>query len=325
MRYYAVALTDPTTNAVLHPKSQGVLDPSFTYTSYAGGQTLPGALNLELDVQVVPFATPAGAAFVRVWGVSLQELAQSSDLNGVGIQVYAGFQRGLPLANPAQAGLIFQGSVFQAFGNWIDVDQTLDLIVQPSLGTIAAPANLVVNWPAGETLGTALRRTLATAYPGYSVDDRTSAKLVLNHDEVGYYQTPAQLAQFVQTVSRAIVGGSYPGVSVVLKEKTFQLFDGTSTTTPKQLQFQDLIGQPTWLDAPTIQVKCAMRADVAVGDFIKLPPSLATTTAQSFSQFRARSVFQGTFQVSGVRHVGNYRQCDAASWVTVLDAYPVTG
>jgi hypothetical protein len=41
------------------------------------------------------------------------------------------------------------------------------------------------------------------------------------------------------------------------------------------------------------------------------------------SQFRNSSVFQGNFQVTQVRHVGNYRQPDASAWATTIDAAPV--
>ncbi len=115
MRSYDILITQPSTGALVQ---------RFTSRD-ASGRAIPGALNIEWDIPVAPFATPMGAAWVRVWGVSLAQISQSSDLNGMNIQVFGGMQKGLPLANPMQYGLLVQGQIFQAFGNWIDTNQTL--------------------------------------------------------------------------------------------------------------------------------------------------------------------------------------------------------
>jgi hypothetical protein len=302
-------------------QSPSSVAPDSTYTSFVSGQTLTAALNIELDVPVVPFATPMGAALVRIWGISLQEISQASDLNGMNIAVYAGMQKGLPLANPAQAGLIMQGVVFQAFGNWIGVNQTLDLICQPSIGTDAVPKNFSFNWKAGTPLAQAISNTLSTAFPGTKQNINISPNLVLAHDEPGYYKTLVQFATYVKQKSADVIGGNYPGVDIVLKQNEFDVYDGTTPTTPTQIAFQDMIGQPTWIAPQTIQVAFVMRADLEVGGYIKMPPSIVTTTSSSFSQFRSKSAFQGVFQINQIRHVGNYRQQDAASWATAVNAF----
>lgn len=311
MRYYSIVLSDPESGAV-----------KKSYASFVGGKNLPGALNVELDVPVVPFAIPYGSAFVKVWGVPLSDVGQASDLNGLAISVYAGMQKGLPLANPAQAGLIVQGYVFQAFGNWIRTEQSIDLNVQPQSGTIVVPKNIVLNWAKGTKLSDAIAATLSTAFPEYSTSIAISENLVLPADEVGYFATVGQFATYLKAVSASIIGGSYQGVDVLLTEKTFKVWDGTSPTTPTTLAFQDMIGQPTWIDPLSVQVKLVMRADLSVGDYVKFPPALVTTNPGTTSPLvNAKSVFQGTFQIGAVRHVGNFRQADAASWVTVVDAY----
>lgn len=304
-----------------------------TYTSHSLGQSNPGALNVEMDIPVVPFATPMGAAMVRIWGISVQEIGQASNLNGKDIQVYGGMQAGLPLANPAQAGLLVQGFVFQAFGNWINTEMTLDLIINPGpspngIGTAAAPRNIVLNWKANQPLSTALKNALSSAFPGYQQSINISANIVRPSDEVAYFNSVLELAQWVKETSKSIVKtDGYAGVDLVLFEKTFAAYDGTvaPTNAVKQIQFQDLIGQPTWIDAPLIQWKCPMRADIKVGDRITLPPSQITNTQQAATSLVNQSVnFQGGFTVSLVRHVGNFRQPDAASWATVFEGYPST-
>jgi hypothetical protein len=129
-------------------------------------------------------------------------------------------------------------------------------------------------------------------------------------------------------MSRHVIGGDYQGVRVLLKEKTFTVYDGMTQKTPVKIAFEDLIGQPTWIDTLSVQFKCAMRADLAVGDYITLPETQVTTTPggaiPAGSPLRAKSVFQGTFWINQVRHLGNFRQPDAASWVTVFDASSTT-
>lgn len=316
MRYYKIVITDPTTGAVRR-----------TWTSLQdNGNFNPGALNVELDIPVTAYAVPMGAAYVRIWGISLQDIGRAANFNGANIAVYGGMSKGLPLANPNQAGLLVKGSIQQAFGNWVNTDMTLDLILQPSMGDPVAPKNIVLNWTAGQPLATALASTLATAFPGMQLQISISPSLVLSHDVPGYYQSLTQFAEYVQQVTKDILGGAYPGVSIGVQDNTIYAYDGTqpvggtSPANPKIISFVDLIGQPTWIDLLTIQAKCVMRADIAVGDYVKMPPSLATTSPQSFSQYRQSSVFQGVFMANLIRHVGNFRQPDANSWVTVINA-----
>lgn len=294
-----------------------------TYTSYAGGKNIPGALNIEMDIPVFAFATPSGAAIVKIWGVSLQEISQASDLNNKPIEVYGGFQKGLPLANPSQAGLLVKGDVFQAFGNWIGTEQSLDLIIYPGTGSAEDPKNFTFLWKKGTKMSDMIRTTLQTALPDFSQNIDIKNDLILPADEPGVYGTLTQFAQVVKSISKSIVNDpAYPGVDIALSDKTISVYDGSVESNPIEIVFRDMIGQPTWIDPLSVQTKFAMRSDLKVGDFIKFPPALVTTGPGTTSPFiNAKSTFQGVFQISQVRHVGNFRQADAASWVTVVDAY----
>src|SRR5262245_52455639 len=107
MRYYSIVITDSGGNLIQTASS--VPGSGATYTSYAGGRSIPGALQVELDVPVTAYAAPIGAAFVRVWGITVAEISEATQLNpryaGDGtatyfnVKVFAGMQRGLPLAN----------------------------------------------------------------------------------------------------------------------------------------------------------------------------------------------------------------------------------
>lgn len=326
MRYYSIKITNPSTGRIVVPTSLAALGYTNTsYTSFLNGRNLPGALNIEMDVIVAPFGSPAGGSYIHIDGVSLQEIGQSSDLNGFEISVYGGMQKGLPLANPLQAGLLFRGFIFQAFGNWVGLEQSLDLILSVDDGSIEQPKNIIHNWKKGTLLKDAIAQTLATGWPTYTADIEISPDLVYNEDSVGYYQTIEQYANYIKSLSASIIGGNYNGVEVSLTETTFFVYDGSVKDVPRQIDFKEMIGQPTWIGPASLQFKCPMRADIALGDFVKMPQSLVTTTAAAHSsQIDLRSAFQGTFLVNQVRHVGNFRQPSADSWVTVIDASALT-
>ena len=282
-----------------------------------------GALNVELDMPIYAFANPAGYSSLRIWGIDLKEIVGASYYNKKLIRVTVGMAKGLPLANPKQQGLVLEGIVNQCFGNWQGVDMTLDFIVVYGIGgTEPLPKNIVLNWKRGVTLGAAVKSSLAVAAPKVKCADNTSQSLVLGQDESGFYYNMAQFAAYVREVSRHInTDPNYPGVNISYAGGTFYLYDGTSPKTPKQIVFNDLIGQPAWIAFNVVQFKTAMRGDFTVNDYIKLPGGQVTTQAQSASQFRDSSVISGVFQIQTIRHVGNFRQPDANSWVTIFEAY----
>ena len=113
-------------------------------------------------------------------------------------------------------------------------------------------------------------------------------------------------------------------MNIVLTQSKFSVYDGTTAPSVTYLAFTDLIGQPTWIDPLTIQAHLVMRGDLMVGNNVKFPPSVVTNSqAGNAPQVNAKVVFQGNFQIKQMRHVGNFRQRDAQSWVTVIDAFSV--
>lgn len=319
MRYYSIQLSKPGSSAIFREYT------SFPRVGHSG-QSDPGALNLVFDAYEYALATPQGLCTLQLWGVPLQDLAQASNFTDCIINVYAGFQAGLPLNNAAQAGLILTGYVFQAFGNWIGVDMTLDLVVAMRGQLAAQDTNISFSWTAGTPLATALAATLTTALPGLKQTINVNPDLVLNHDEHGIYPSLVSFAQMLKPITQDAIGGDYPGVDLVLTPNAITIFDGSTRAAPKQLVFQDLIGQPTWIDNQTIQFMCPMRSDWHIGDFIKMPqgllgvPGAVVTTQASNPQARQQSVFTGVFMINLVHHLGNFRQPDGAAWVTVFNA-----
>lgn len=325
MRYYRIEIVPatpaPTTTNGVETVTVTPAKPLVFASLLDNGRPNPGALNVLLDVPAFFYAAPDGQASVQIWGIGLDQISQAANLNGHACAIYAGMSKGLPLANPKQAGLVVRGTINQAFGNWIGTEQTLDLILTPSVGAPGNPKNIVLNWKKGTPLSSALSSTLSTAFPGFKLSVAIDPKLVLSNDEVGFYSSLQEFAAYVKSVSMNIVKGAYRGVDILVSESTIVVTDASVQTAPTLLAFQDLIGQPTWLSPATISFKTVMRADVVVGNFVKLPPALATQTSAGASRFvNAKLTFQGTFLITSVRHVGNFRQADAASWVTVFEA-----
>lgn len=390
MRYYKLTISDPKTGQVLVPNYQGQpgfsrlptisdfpgvtnqstsQDPNLaTYTSLFPGANpqTPGGTNanaqtVELDIPVVALHTPpAGAnAYIRIWGISLGEIAQASNLNFLNFKIEGGMAKGLPLANPNQSGLLAAGQIRQAFGNWVGLDQTLDIYVigggsspssnqttgnpstystVPAPSTYLHPANIVFQWKAGQPLITALTTALSVAFPKYKIQGAIDPNLVrTGSTATNVCGTLESFSSYIHEISLSEVGGYapntsiYAGVSIFLIGSTIVISDGTTQTTPKKILFTDLIGQPTWGQINQVTIVTVMRGDIQVGDYVTLPDGLGTTTVGSNSQFanlpspstgstaKPTTIFKGTFNVKSVRHVGNSRSPAGQSWVTVFD------
>jgi gamma-glutamylcyclotransferase (GGCT)/AIG2-like uncharacterized protein YtfP len=303
------------------------------YTSHPGGVFDPACLDVELDIFAFNYATAAGGgmdvrSFVRIYGVPLSVVAQATNLNGQPVAVYGGMGKGFPLATAAanQAGLLAKGTIYPALGNWIGTDTTLDLVLAPPLGSNYAPVNISTNWKKGTQLSAALKTALGAAFPNFTLDIKISPNLVLNYDQPFVYGTLQQLAQFARSMSQKILGDkTYLGVQLVTAGNKIMAYDGTTApSTTKQIAYQDLIGQPTWLGF-TVNLKTVLRADISVGDLVQLPPAIAIVTPQAALLPRNSVSFAGKYMVQQIRHVGRARQADAASWCTIIDAASVPG
>lgn len=336
MRYYSIKITNPSNGQLIQPPGfQGLLGDQ-TYGSFVNGQSLPEAWDFTCDIPIIDAATSQGFGLATVWGISNAEISQSNNLNGMNIAVYGGMMKGLPLANPAQSGLLVQGSILQCYGNNIGVDRTLDFVISPvlattdnpgGLGTLAKPKNIVLNWKAGQTLATALATTLSTAFPSVQQSIAISNNLVRASDDVSFFPTLEQLAQYCRRVSFDIVKTSgYAGVSIVPFNGTLAVYDGSAAQTQTtQIAFQDLIGQPTWLDGGVIQFKTVMRADLNLtsNKGIMLPQTQIINTSQANSNIiNQKLTFQGGFDIISARHVGHFRQPSADAWVSIFEAAP---
>jgi hypothetical protein len=303
------------------------------YRILVGGTTFdatnnPTALQVEMDITVSPFSAPQSgqAAWCRVWGIPLQTVLTANQFTDQTISVFGGMQRGLPLSNPNEQGLLVQGVVLPALGNWTGVNMYVDFYIANGAtgnATVPGAANLVHNWPANQPLSTAIQSALSTAFPGFKVNINISPNLVRPNDERGFYQTIGQYATFLNLASHDIMKtAGYMGVQVAVQGKNINVFDGTQGQSgAKTINPWDLIGQPIWTGKQTAQWRTVMRGDFQVGDMATLPKSLATLTALNGGQVSGQgiNIIQGTFMIQGIRHVGNFRNPDGSAWCTIFD------
>lgn len=341
MRYYSIKISKPGSSEPIRPRAFASLNLPDTYTSFVNGRSLPGALNVELNIPLYNYATPRQGAFVRVWGVSNEELGQGNDLEGLDIIIKGGMQKGLPLAKPAQAGVLVMGTIFQAYGNMEGTARTLDMILLPPTGVGGLPLNFCFSWRKNTPMADMIRSVLQTAMPSYDLKMAISDKLVMSSDATGIYSKLNDFSAAIKKLSMqkqfagigTLSGGPYAGVEITIKDRTLLVYDGTAdygaatAASPKQIAFEDLIGQPTWIDGTSINFKCVMRADLSVGDYIRMPSKLTSPyvltvpgAAIPGTPARTKNSFEGTFVVQYMQHFGNFRQADAASWVTSFNA-----
>ena len=298
---------------------------AFYASSYPGGVYDPGALNVIFDLYTYQFATPKGACSVTIEGVdpAILSNAQNFAVPGKGylIEVRGGMMAGLPLANPAQAGLLFQGKIYQSFGNWMGTEINLNLVFAASSVMSTAP-NLVLNWTSGLPLSRALTNALTTAYPNAKIKMNIGT-YALPYDEKSFHGNMTQFAQHVSDITGGAVQISSGGDTIWVSDPSYK-------PPPIQLQFLDFVGQPTWIDQNTIQIITVLRADITPGATILMPTGIQnqpgfvqTTAASSPSMINYQSAIKGKFTVLAVRQIGNLRQPDGTAWCTVINASPV--
>jgi hypothetical protein len=358
VRYYNIKLTkaDGSPMPINSLKSSAI--PAGNITSLITGQgganatgTNPAALNVEFDMP--QYDGNAGGAstanYIRVWGVSLQDLQKATDFNGGNLELSAGMSEGYPLATPSQRGLLVKGTIIQAFGNWLGTDMTLDFFISPlGVGSYDAPGNYTLSGKKGEKVSDVIQRALKAALPP---DTPSSAKVtiemnvrsdrVLDADENSKHDTLTEFAQKVKTLTEGrdknTGAVNDQGVSITAA------FDGVirvSETDParlptrpdvKEIKFQDMLGQVTWAQPNMLTAKMVMRGDLHINQWIKFPQGLSTVTGGAFSSFGTTTrlannlTFSGVFQITQIHHWGNYRQADAMSWNTTVWAIPTPG
>jgi hypothetical protein len=331
----------PTLNSIVGAPINGA-----QFTSVVNGHNDPGALDIEFDI------TDNGdghlkTAWLKIYGINQSLISQATSLNGRRLQLYAGFSDGLPLANqqvPHQ-GLILDGMIQPCYGNWIGNELSMEFIVIEGLGGPGGPTdpkNIIHNMPIGTTLSSAISNALGTAFPDFNINVNINDSLALGNPDQGFHQSIEQYQNYVKELSQSILGNQkttgYRGISFSSSGNTINVSDGSKVDKVIDIQYSDLIGQPTWSPQGenVLQIKTALRGDISTSGaggnvHIRLPLNLLVSTPRSASnlfiagdllQYQPGDVlnFQGEWEVTSVRHVGRFRQPTGENWVSIIDA-----
>lgn len=340
MRYYDIQIFEPSKDG----KSDVLLK---QYSSHKNGVYNPGALMIEFDILRFGESTPQGETHLTIWGIGPKEMQQArQDLFGKRIKIFLGMKSGLPLAGKVTApGLVLDGTINQVFGNWQGIDLRLDFLIV--VGPISeakdgkvSPLQLTLDWRPGQKLAVALTRCIQTI-SGYKPNINISDRLVINYERPMFCSSIELLARDLKALSKSIIKDSgYSGVEMaIVNGNEIRVWDNDYNYHPDktsksgavvrnknhtQINFEDLVGQPTWIRYEVVSLICVMRTDIQVGDHIRMPQkALPMIQASSYSQYRDDSAFAGDFSVSSVRLIGSSRQPTADAWVVIIEASPV--
>lgn len=283
----------------------------------------PNALMVEFDLQSVILNAPTPGSMVKIYGISLADISQATDLNNMLIEIYGGMGPGLPLANPNQAGLLIKGQIIRAFGNWIGTDQSLCLMLTPSAALAAYKAGgITFEWAATQNLGDSIKAAIRTGFPASNIDMTLfDGNAAVVYDDNGAYPNLVTFALWLYRQPE------YSDIEIYTDNDTIYVSNAKGRankgTEPIQILPTDLIGQPTWIDTVIIQITLVMRADIKIGSIIELPTTMYTSSptkpAPNPSNSQAIGTFQGKFLIRSVRHVGNSRSTDSMGWVTIVE------
>lgn len=332
MRYYKLTISPPNGNPIVLAQS------------HPNGQFDPGALDVQFDLTISAMYVSGQMQYVRVYGVPMALMSNAfklADTNNKGQESLAwgvsleGGMMGPPLLGTPRHGLLAIGSVYSAYGNWVGTNMTLDLFIAAPYMTPKSKGAFVFSWVAGQPLSNALDASLGAAYEGTGTDIQVNISAYTTAHHVYHVcDNLASLARLVRTLTMPNAGQNASGPVIIGQTPgTVIAFDGTMQIgAATKLSYEDLIGQPTWIDVNQMQVTCVMRNDLHQGSLILMPPQitnrpgLTIQTPRSFPNFTNNygPAFTGSFRVNEVRHIGNFRGTDSTQWVTVVNCNPET-
>ncbi|QBY43969.1 hypothetical protein QE197_10880 [Arsenophonus nasoniae] len=333
MRYYRLTILKDGKSIPVNVGGQNV-----TIGPFDTSKTPSYGLHIEFDILIQGWNTVTSGTVITIFGLPVEVLNQSINFEGCQVTLEGGFQAGLPLSNPKQNGVILQGKVYTAYANWLGTNQCLMLSVTPQqfdqvLGSFPIKP-ITITGKLNDKLSDVLNNALKNAYPDYKIEITISDELVLTEDIDGVYPGGlSQLAGQMRSYSRGLYqNAAYDGVRTTIQDSKIKLWDNAYI--PQKIQtisikFEELIGQPTWVEVNTISFKCPMRADIRVGDYIQLSKNPYTSqgrvffggSSQVYNYAREKINFSGYFQIRSVRHIGQYLNADANNaWVTIYEA-----
>ena len=355
-RFYLVRLTPPDTSTTpktaTQPLTVTIQQGAAEWTTHPNGVYDPAYHNIHFDFLVMEYAFKAGSMVLTIEGVGMHDLMQSANFSPTRtasnlfqswrLELYGGMAGdGLPLSTAAAGQpaprLLAVGEVQEAFGNWVGTDMSLSFLVVPE-GVQVAP--LLLTWTPGQPISAAIQVMLSQAFPGIPQKIQVSPTIVgPAHGVTEHHVTLHGMAHFLKEQTKGTNYGqaaNYPGISLYIQNGTLIATDLTQTDqmTTIELSEESFIGQPVWTGKDTLSMNLVMRADIQVGNYVKMPsefknlPGFVNTPAQPTNyNYNFKLLFSGKFKVTAVRHIGESRGQSGEDWMTVVEAVadPVNG
>jgi hypothetical protein len=207
-------------------------------------------------------------------------------------------------------------TIFQSYGNWIGAEQYLDLIFFSN--SFVPDAAIAFGVKAGTPVIDMITQTLNAYFPECTVVPNIKALLTFSAPEAGFYRDLTAFGQYVtertQKMGAQSTGNQfYPGVFMRLRSATMQIYVYDTSKQNFNIDFKDLIGQPTWIDQATVNFKTVLRADIDVGNSITFPLDVQQPFAITAvppapgAAASSKTAFQGRFLVNKVHYFANFR------------------
>ncbi|MDF7673944.1 hypothetical protein PT277_08030 [Acetobacteraceae bacterium ESL0709] len=330
----------------IDPDNLDFLPTGNPYGRYDGG-----SLDIQFKVDQVSLDNYTLAS-ITIYGVDSDVLSQATSMEGRVVELRAGMGKGYPISNPALYGQILSGTVTMGAESWTGPDPSLTLYVKPFTSesdkeTVdpnkkrisftddtksKIPKNaFIVNIKQGDVISNALINCVKPHFKDYKIyfESTLAIDLKADKDFMNYYE---KLEDFVHDIGskEGSLWKYYTGLtlSAHTQDKFFIFSDGTSDKDPKQIQFSEMMGQPSWNDKEqAINFSCLMRADLHIGDKIKLPlfdelGKPTDDTVQKIPATKNKSRYSGVFYITAVHYYGWFRSKEGKDWNVTYSVKP---
>ncbi|MHA1063410.1 hypothetical protein ACR9GP_05810 [Enterobacter ludwigii] len=309
--------------------------------SHQQERPLTGALDIEFDIQTLGAGMMAAqSSTLVIRGLPVSVVKQSVNLSECICTLNAGFgSTGLPLATAQSVhyGLILKGQIYTPYASWQGVNQSLNLGLINHAPVLSLTGILRMDGKRGEKLGDMILRNMKDAYPGKRVVMSIADNLILPENiSSAEYDNMGAYSMAIGSLSRGIMNDlKYPGIQVYMQKDFIAVSDllYPLAGVTHNIALEALIGQPTWEGFNSISVKVPLRSDINVGEGLRIASrtdcniytpygglgTLLTTNGGAAMVARMQdTTFSGEFIVSGIRHVGAFRNPSADAWVTII-------
>jgi hypothetical protein len=315
MRYYDIEITDAKT---------GEVKLAINTKNNVG-------LHIELNA-VVTGMSESGTATLKIFNLPIKFFTRQFDFVGKLIKIKGGMNKGLPLANPSQQGVLVFGYIQFCIGERERGVTFLMFNITPSAFTPKTPKNFVLKWEKGQKLSDALRNTFTNA--GLIANQYTinlADKWVATKTDAVGFTSETQFSRFLGEASKLEMIMYFDTGS-----QRYIVTDGSEVKKKtKVISLRDLIGQPIWNSGSgssisingTVSIPVTLRGDLQWQDIIDVVDPQVTKSGQGTATISlpnsARVGFSGKFVMFQQTHIANYAIPGGDNWVTVIEATTV--